>query len=210
MLSFISATICAALISVWWFIRNAQEFPGDILGTATIFHTYAAKYPGKVETHTLLQVIEARRWWRFLDYSYWGLFGYMTKYMWHPIYFVYTGFLSLGAAGIVKALASFAKSRPVLMDLEKQDLVIWSGFGVSVIVNIALVIWTSMAGVSGPQGRYLFGSEVPLLVLILAGLTWLTRRWGQTLALALVYFNAAVCLGVLIWFIRMYGFRGSP
>jgi hypothetical protein len=61
-----------------------------------------------------------------------------------------------------------------------------------------LTVWCTADGVAGPQGRYLFPSEVPFLSLLLVGLFSLSQRWGKRLVVFFVGFNTAVCLGVLV------------
>ncbi len=200
----ISAGIAVALSS-WWFIRNAHEFPGDIFGTKSLYQTWSSRY--HMQKHTWMQL----SFWRFLYFSYWGLFSYMTKYMWRPIYLQYTAILICGLLGLVRAmLGGWKRQLSALKPSENQDLVIWFSFGLAVFSSIVLTVCGAANGVSGPQGRYLFPSEVPFLSLLLAGLFSLSQRWGKRVIALFVGFNAAVCLGVLVWFIHMYGFHWTP
>jgi 4-amino-4-deoxy-L-arabinose transferase-like glycosyltransferase len=100
----ISAGVAVALSS-WWFIRNAHEFSGDIFGVKSLYQTRSNFHPMQkptwVQHRTWMQIISQRRFWRFLYFSYWGLFGYMTKYMWRPIYLQYTAILICGLLGLV-------------------------------------------------------------------------------------------------------------
>lgn len=204
----ISAGIAVAL-SGWWFTRNAVEFSGDIFGTKSLYQTFSNFHP--MQKHSWLQVISQLRFWRLLYFSYWGLFSYMTKYMWRPIYFQYTAILICGLLGLVRTLVvGWQRQLSGVKPTQNQDLVIWLALGLAVASSIALTIYGAADGVSGPQGRYLFPVEVPFLSLLLAGLFSLSQRWGKFLVVIFVGFNTAVCLGVVVWFIQMYGFHWNP
>jgi hypothetical protein len=98
----IATTIGASL---WWFIRTGSVFPGDYMGTKTMFHTWAVTYKKSLTPDiSAWAVMKQKSWWRFTVFSYWGMFGYMTRYLWRPIYWVYIGFMLIATTGGLKAL----------------------------------------------------------------------------------------------------------
>jgi hypothetical protein len=82
------------LASGWFFVHNYFEFKGDILGTKTMYESWITILP-KENGHVVHPWPKASQigWWRYVFFDYVGLFGYMDRYLWRPIYFVYLGYM---------------------------------------------------------------------------------------------------------------------
>lgn len=240
--NFFAAGAVAAAICGVWFVRNSAEYSGDFMGTKTMYASWAATFH-RPKTYYLppSHIIKDIRWWRMMFFSFWGLFGYMNKYMWRPAYFVYLGYLVSAAFGGVLSLAgtilrrenpssgaavgghptgaitaSKTGSPPIVLwnrqvdPIQARNMVAWTSLVLCVVINLTLMIWASTANLGGPQGRYLFTSELPVLALMLAGIHRCGARWGDKLVLSFLLFNAAVCIAVWFWLCHLYGFHCHP
>ncbi|MBX9722233.1 MAG: hypothetical protein K2X81_12610, partial [Candidatus Obscuribacterales bacterium] len=105
-----AAALLAIALSAWWFIQNEKQYPGDFMGTHTMYASWAKTFHR--DTHYYLpasHIIKSLRWWRMTFFSFWGLFGYMNKYLWRPVYFVYLGLAIAAALGGIKGLVDLCK-----------------------------------------------------------------------------------------------------
>ncbi|MBY0546701.1 MAG: hypothetical protein K2W95_05385 [Candidatus Obscuribacterales bacterium] len=229
-------SILAAGLSGWWFWRNCQEFNGDVLGTKTMYNTWATTFNRELSySISPWRIIKDLRWWRMMFFSFWGLFGYMNKYIWRPAYLTYVGFLIAAVAGGISAgiaackrlCASTASARQSLAhavsgegsgaqsdacgrNAAKIAVTMWTCLALVAVINLLAMIWASTQNLGGPQGRYLFNSEIPVLALWLTGLYSIPRA-GKGLVVSFLIFNALVALGSWIWLFQMYGgFRLTP
>jgi 4-amino-4-deoxy-L-arabinose transferase-like glycosyltransferase len=92
----------------WWFIHSMQEFHGDLLGTKTMRETWARTYNRPLAFHmSPWKVLKDQLFWSTVHDSFWGLFGYMTRFLPPSIYYTYLGFL--WAAIISGARVAFLK-----------------------------------------------------------------------------------------------------
>lgn len=210
----------ASGIALPWFIHNYLEYSGDFLGTSTMYKSWATTFHRDLNYHvSIFRVIKELRWWRMMFFSFWGLFGYMTKYMWRPTYFVYLGFLLTSVAGgIIMASRYFPKGKQAVetgglsnFHGERWQMrVMWASLALSVLINISAMLWASTTNLGGPQGRYLFTSEIPVLALLLGGMNQLSVRFGKKIVVAFVVFNMTVCFGAWLMLYCSYGFHGHP
>ena len=266
----------AAGISLPWFLHNYAEYSGDFLGTNTMYKSWATTFHRDLNYHvSIYRVIKELRWWRMMFFSFWGLFGYMTKYMWRPTYFVYLGFLIASACGGITMLVRSIRQRQQSVGTRAvnagsesvgaigatggpgsvgvpgsigvvgstgvsgsigvprstgvpgtrsvvpgylasfageqwQMRVMWASLGLCVLINVSAMLWASTTNLGGPQGRYLFTSEVPVLALLVAGLNQLHQRWGKRLVMGFILFNMIVCFGAWMMLYCAYGFHGHP
>jgi len=182
-------------IVVPYLVRNYFEFSGDILGTKTMYRMWAVILPRSGDGAIInpWPPVKSLSWWRYIWFDYWGLFGYMNKYLWRPIYFAY-GLLCAGAIyGWVRAkLVPLASKRALWLTLLAFPL-----------CNLVAMVAATLMNVSGPHGRYLFPSEIAICVLLLEGM----RRAGSTgekLIVTWLALNALVSVGA---FIALYGNR---
>jgi hypothetical protein len=212
-----------ATMTGWWFVRNYQEFNGDFMGTKTMYSTWAKLF-NREQTYFRppSHILKDFSWWRMLFFSYWGLFGYMTKYLWRPVYIVYAVLFFSAIAGTLRT--AYGAMRNVTargsddggkINLLRRWLTIentaWTSLTLVVVINIAAVIWASMLNLGGPQGRYLFTSEIPIIALIILGLRSLSVRFGEKFVVGFVIWNAIVCIASFFYLYSMYGgFHPKP
>ncbi len=185
----------------WWFLHSMQEFHGDLLGTKTMRETWARTYNRPLEFHMpVSHVIKDQVFWSTVHDSFWGVFGYMTRFMWSQIYYTYLAFLLLaiaGGAGVVVSKLRGLHLNLVNMKANREQLIapsIWWTFAILAFVNIAAMVVGASMNLGGAQGRYLLPSEIALIALLLAGLSKL-GKFGNYLVIGLVAFNAIVVIG---------------
>jgi hypothetical protein len=201
----------AAALSGWWFARNYYEFNGDILGTKTMYATWAKLFNREQQFYLApSHIVKDFSWWRMLFFSYWGLFGYMTKYLWRPVYVVYGVFFFASVAALLRTAFLSAKTSFATTKWLTADNCAWTCLTFTLLINIASVIFASVYNLGGPQGRYLFTSEIPIISLIVLGLSMVTAKFGRKLVVAFVVWNLIVCLGSLAYLFSLYGFNAKP
>lgn len=189
-----------------WLFRNYQQFSGDWLGTRTMYHTWAVAFNRQLVYHiSPLQVLEDRRWWRFFLFSYWGMFGYFNRYIWKPIYYIFLGFQSVALAGWLKALKDRSWTRENLVGLS-----VWTMLALCCLFNLAGMIYASTENLGGPQGRYMLISEIPVMALIVSGLSRGGERFGRCAVIALLVLTGATCVGAWLMLLKLYGWHLHP
>jgi hypothetical protein len=198
----IMGTLCGAS-SLWWFWRSYHVFSGDLLGVNIGYKKFASAVGQPLDyKRPFYELLVSKTWWRFIFFSFWGLFGHMTRWMWRPVYAVYIGFL-------VVAIAGWVKTRLVKFNVAREHLIqpsIRLLFLTCAAVNLAAVLASQLGG---PQGRYFFISEVPLIALFLEGLSRLGPTWGKRVVISFLSFNAIVCIGAWIMLFRLYGLSAN-
>jgi hypothetical protein len=174
----------------WWFVRNYYEFNGDILGSRTMYETWSKILPRKngAIVHPWPEVHQFG-WWRFVFFDFFGLFGYMNRYVYRPAYIVYFIYVIAAIAGWARCLFSPKSVGP------KADRMIWLIFLLCPLLNLAAMITATMLKVTGPHGRYLFPSIVAIDALIIAGLFRLGDKFGKWATIVLLALHLAVSLG---------------
>jgi Dolichyl-phosphate-mannose-protein mannosyltransferase len=192
----------------WWFLRSMQEFHGDILGTKTMRETWARTYNRPLEFHMpISHVIKDKIFWSTIHDSFWGVFGYMTRFLWPQIYYSYLGYLVAAIAGGVRLfIEKLIISKPNFADLlaNREKLAIpavWLVFFLCSFINVAAIVFGASMNLGGAQGRYLLPSEVALMALLIGGLSRL-GKFGKYVVLSLVIFNAVVCIGAFVMLIN--------
>ncbi len=182
-------------VSLWWFIRNYNEFGGDVFGSKTMYQTWSTILPRKdgVIVHPW-PLVTSHAWWRYVWFDFWGLFGYMNRYLWRPVYFIYLG---IAAASVYGWLP-----KPTLPKKGRAEVVIWLLFATCVVLHLGSMLYVTIANVSGPHGRYLFPSEIPVFALLLAGLSRLQPKVGKTLTWLLVGLSITSTVGAWLYFYR--------
>lgn len=185
----------------WWFVRNFYEFNGDWLGSKTMYETWAKILPrenGKV-VHPW-PPLNKIGWWRFVFFDFWGLFGYMNRYLFRPIYIVYLALVVIAAGGWLKRQSqqTGAPREPVAPQMKA----VWLFCLLCPLCNLIGMVSVTLMNVSGPHGRYLFPSEVAIFALIIAGFMRLGERPGKAIIAFLLAVNVCVTIGSWLVFYR--------
>lgn len=190
----VALSLAAVAASGWWFVRNYIEFSGDWLGTRTMYDSWKAVLQSDANGAVKhpWPALNKMAYWRYMFFDYCGLFGYMDRYLWRPIYLL---FLAFWATSNVGAFIAAKSQSGIAAKQWLRNNAVWLMLIVFPTCNLlANVVATSM-NVTGPHGRYLFPSEIPILACIIAGLSALGRRAGSVSIVALVALNAAVAIG---------------
>ncbi len=208
-----SSLLLAGLVCFPWFYRNYQLYDGDFMGTQTMRKHWALLFNKPLQYYVSpIEIALNRKWWRMMFFSYWGMFGYMTRPLIKPLYWIYTGFLLAAAIGMIRRSISVVKSGIVskLKSSERKDLILpatWATMVVAVLANLLAMILASTGNVGGPQGRYLFTSEIPVLALLVAGLYLIGNVWGKRMVIAILVFNVVVYVWSVAMLFPIYGLR---
>jgi len=159
--------LCAAVISGWWFARNALLLEGDLTGTAV----HVQKW-GRRATPLTLQGLRLEL--QGLEESYWAVFGLNSIPIDRWINLILFGLDRLAVLGaVVLAIVQFTRWRQ-----EREVQVGLLGLGLWVLASLASVgYWIYlMQGVN--LGRLLYPAIAPLSLLIaLAPGQFLPHRW---------------------------------
>lgn len=201
-------------IAAPWFVRNYQLYNGDFMGTHSMRTHWAMIYNKPLEYYVSpIKIFLDRKWWRMMFFSYWGMFGYMTRPLPKALYWTYTVFLAVSVIALIRS-AIKSKANELFTKISKTSErdsfktgAIWLTMVICLVANLAAMILASTGNVGGPQGRYLFTSEVPFLAAIVLGLSLLGPVWGKRLVVALVVFNIFAFLWSFLMLYPVYGFR---
>lgn len=184
-----------------WFFRNYHEFVQDITGTRTLHYIWTSTYHRKFDSYRPpWEIVMQTRWWRMNFFSFWGWFGYMTRSLPRPFYYGYLAFVILAVWGGLKSLVGgftfwlrpFSRiNDAAALAGERANPFIWLLFLLLSLASLLTSLAGSSTGISGPQGRYLFISLVPLMALLLGGLSNLPGKWARFSVWALLAFNLA-------------------
>jgi hypothetical protein len=214
------AAFCGAFVAAsgWFFLHNYFEFKGDVLGTKTMYDSWITILP-RENGHVVHPWPKAGQigWWRYVFFDYVGLFGYMDRYLWRPIYFVYLGYMIAAIFGwcnrsYVGESNTLQADQPVSAEpntptetkqktaaVNQRTIGTWMLVAAFPLCNLLANLAATTTNVTGPHGRYLFPSEVCILALTIAGLSRL--KIGKPLIITLVALNLAITVGVWIcWY----------
>ncbi len=215
-----AATTIASCI--WWFIRTAIIFPGDLMGTKTMFHTWAITYHKSLTPDiSAWAVIKQKNWWLTTIFSFWGMFGYMTRQLRKAYYWIYIGFMIISLLGGCTALTMQINrwgkngawrnipARPTTKEQEIRfkTFSTWLVLATCFLSNIGMMIYASTKNLGGAQGRYLFPSEIPIMAIILGGLYLIGPKPRKILILSLVAYNILVYFVAFRQLAPAYGFH---
>jgi 4-amino-4-deoxy-L-arabinose transferase-like glycosyltransferase len=182
-----------------WCYRNYYAFEGDITGTRTLHYIWTSTYHRKFDSYrSPLEIVVQSRWWRMNFFSFWGWFGYMTRSLPRPFYYGYLLFVIAAFWGGLSTLKpTLLIWKGWLVEAERKQLVkpcVWLLFVFLSLSNLFTSLAASSSGIAGPQGRYLFISEIPLMALLIAGLSKLSGRLSRAMIWGLLAFNLATYL----------------
>ncbi|HEY9756476.1 MAG TPA: hypothetical protein V6C97_15015 [Oculatellaceae cyanobacterium] len=205
----------------WWFVRQMHEYPGDLLGTKTMYHTWAVRFNKPLEFKVgLWQIVSMPAYWRMKIYSYWGLFGCLKRYLWHPFYVAYVAIMGVAAGGLAfyaaKTIAATRLVQPIAVDrsddattcgIELKTLALLCTCLLCLAVNLASMIWAASVNLGLAQGRYLFGAEVPIMLLIIYGARSFGTTVGNRTIVLLLVTNVLALLYQFRVLYPLYGFH---
>lgn len=182
----------------WWFVRNYYEFSGDILGSRTMYETWAKILPRKdgVIIHPWPEVTKFG-WWRYIFFDFCGLFGYMNRYVYRPAYIAYLFYAIaavVGWTGLVKRTKQEPERNEVSIE-KKQERLIWITFMLCPLFSLAAMITATLMNVTGPHGRYLFPSIIPIDAMLVAGFFKLGDKFGKLATTSLLLLHLLVSVG---------------
>lgn len=211
------AALLAAGISLPWFARNAAVFSGDWLGANTMKLSWAKTFNRSIEPVSLVSVLKQKVWWQQLYCSFWAVYGYQKHYV--PVVF-YTGYLLsivTAAGGILTQLSQAIAKRVLSLDFIRpieegeSELVkhyaAWFCLGLSILLSWTGLLYAAAQNLGGPQGRYLFPSEIAFLSVIILGLGAVSKKWGKWLVFAFVGWSGCTLLYSMIMLYSMFGVR---
>ncbi len=205
--------LITTVLTVWWFVRNYYEFGGDITGVKTMNHIWQMTYHKKlIAFDSAWAILNNHAFWRMLFFSFWGWFGYMTRSLPRVFYYGYLGFVIISAGQFIRAIWTKSQKKVSWLGELKSLCVaninldnVQTPIGGSGIVWIRSWTWLLLlscfvfnfltcmygcySGVAGPQGRYLFPSEIAIMAILIGGLASRHNRRSEVLILALVVFN---------------------
>ncbi len=200
----------------WWFVRNYFEFSGDILGSRTMYETWSKILPRKngMIVHPWPEVSQFG-WWRFVFFDFFGLFGYMNRYIYRPAYIAYLlyvlsalagwiGFLKLknnssdGQSSTKEQVSAGEQSSNSLKNASSEkrlEKMIWLIFLLCPLFNLAAMVIATLLKITGPHGRYLFPSIIAIDAMLIAGFFRLGDKFGKWATLSLLALHLAVTVG---------------
>jgi hypothetical protein len=189
-----SMALIVSVLTGWWFIRNYFQFAGDITGVKTMHSIWTLTYHRYLESFASpIALMLSTRFWRMLFFSFWGWFGYMTHSLPRLIYYGYLSFVILACIRVLRS------------NLKQQINWSWFTLILCFVINLAVCIYGTYSGVAGPQGRYLFPSEIPIMAMLIAGLNAGSNKWSKCLTVALVAFNVFVYFYSSLYLFKLYG-----
>ena len=160
-------------------------------------HLWAIAYHQQVSPDkSPLAIIFSNQFWRTLFFSFWGWFGYMTHSLPRIIYYGYLLFVLIACGNAI------GKWRSIKSSSSFPYLVL---FAFCLLINIAACVYCCYAKISGPQGRYLFPSEIPIMAMLVWGLSLPSKKWNAVPTIALVLFNFFAYTYSTFYLYQIYG-----
>jgi hypothetical protein len=162
------ALAVAAVVSGWWFVRNASVYGlGDPLASTRHDRVVVGQLRWADSG-----MAGPQAWWYFLSTlfrSFWAQFGWMGIPVGEPLYALYLAISLLGAIGVGAYL---------VRGLRCGDGAMLAVLGTSVVAVLAEVVYYNLTFVQA-QGRYLFPALGPLALLAALGWSELARARGR-------------------------------
>jgi 4-amino-4-deoxy-L-arabinose transferase-like glycosyltransferase len=189
----VTMAVLVLLLVGWWFVRNYFQFNGDISGVKTMHSIWTMTYHRYLQSFTSpIGVLFSTRFWRMLFFSFWGWFGYMTRSLPRLIYYGYLAFVILACGRFIR------NSLNLKIDWS------WIVLILCFLTNLAVCVYGTYSGVAGPQGRYLFPSEIPIMAMLIAGLAIGSDKWSNRLIIALLTFNVISYFYASFYIFKLY------
>jgi len=95
------------LTTGWYYIRNYFAYSGDCLGSRTMIAMWQTILPHAHGKPIFpWPGLTTMAWWRYVFFDFWGLFGFMNRYLWRPLYLVFFGLGLAAVAGWIRSSPS--------------------------------------------------------------------------------------------------------
>jgi len=143
---------------------------------------------------SIIVVLNNRHWFETTLKSFYGIFGHLNVVLPSWIYIVALGIFILNMGLTIGAVWS----KWSLLNLMTKALIISAPF--SILLNIAASLYNSWVYDFQPQGRYLFSSLVPFVIL-LAGTVYVENKWSITLRVITWLASYVLCTYVLVTYV---------
>ncbi len=210
----------AILFCLPWFARNAAVFGGDWSGTNTMRESWGKTFNRSIESQSLSSVLKQKVWWYQLFCSFWAVYGYQRIYLSAVFYLGFLISILISIAGIFTQFSQTLKEKslPLLFikrpDVGQEEFVkkqaAWLSLSLSGLLSWAGLLYAAVQNLGGPQGRYLFPSEIAFMALILCGLAAFGRKWGRWLVSGFIVWNAITLLFSIVMMYSMFGLKLKP
>lgn len=161
----------AVVVSGWYFVRNAAVF-GDLLGQAAYQITKDALVAERSLFSPYFFSLAADSFPALTFKSFWGYFGWMNVPL-NPR--LYHALALLCAAGVLGVAGHAAGALKAAAPARRRELTLVGLLSLHALLSLAITIRFNLTFVQ-PQGRYLFGSLLPLSILLLMGFRFWTDR----------------------------------
>ena len=170
---FAAALLPMVLISGWWYLGNLFS-TDSILGLAVSQNTQAAGFWGTAFKYAFMEKTFAQ---------FWGFFGWLTLPMNYKWYIAALIAIAASGVGYLRYFIGIRQGKAKISTFHAKIGVL---FTLLVIANYAAIVQFDLATAGGAQGRYLFTSLLPVMILLSGGLYNLVAdRWGKQFVLAL-------------------------
>lgn len=174
---------------LWWFIRNAILYNGDIIGIETSDH-YAEMY-ARADLKPSARITLAKQgipFYSFIIHSCWapmvyfsfiGLFGYMkikiTPYWIYIVYFIFFLLFVVGLIWNVISKRKLFKNKKHIVS-KYFNITMFIAFLIPIILSLHYSYYSDFQ----PQGRYLAPLIIPLMYFLVIGLKQLMNKIVKT------------------------------
>jgi 4-amino-4-deoxy-L-arabinose transferase-like glycosyltransferase len=175
------ATLAAAALSAWWFIRNVMTYGlTDPFG----LKRHAEVVVGQPETGPLTistLALAAQTGFR----SFWGQFGWMGVLIDSRLYLLFGALTALVALGVVLAIIPGGSARHASLTTRRG-----AAFLALAVILVGIGVVSYNMTYMQPQGRYLFPALAPLAIGAAFGLRELInpRHYGRVMGLLVLGF----------------------
>lgn len=209
--------LTAGLVSAPVFVRNFLVFDGDFLGTQTMRKTWGETYSRSTVQMSFWQVVKQSVWWQQVYTSFWAVFGYQSRYIPTAFYGSYLVTIILALAGNAVKLLHLTRNQKKLFvfprDVAERDTykvgALWLIVVISIVLNCFGLVYGATQNLGGPQGRYLFGSEIPFMLVILSGLWAFPARMKHLMVGGFIALNAITLAYSFLMLYGNFGFRSK-
>ena len=171
---FLWVAATAALVSGWWFIRNAMLYNGDFLGLSTLnkckeLYAETPYKPSNSNTPyhagvSLPYMLFDMRWISLTVLSFIGIFDYFSVYIQESSYRIIKLLFAFGVFGWFLSCGKWRGKKQ-----EHNNLLLHIAMILMCIITILLSLYNSYFNDFQPQGRYILPMLVSLEILLTHG-----------------------------------------